>query len=303
MINEPIVVGLGEVLWDCFPDQRRLGGAPANFACHAKQLGLSAYLVSCLGDDSLGQKAREVLATRGVDSTFLFESDSHPTGTVEVTLDAQAKPTYTITENVAWDYIRSNDQLLAFANKVDAACFGTLAQRSTESRSTIQNFLRAMPAESLKIFDVNLRQRFYSKKLVAESLETANILKLSDEELPVLAKYFDLKGDAEHQLKTLVDRFQLKSIAYTLGAEGSQLVTREQISIGKPIPISPVDSVGAGDSFTAALTVGLLRGCSLEQCNALANHVAAFVCSNHGACPTLPGRTLQMVPTSSSNQR
>lgn len=300
MTKNLIVVGLGEVLWDCFPDQRRLlGGAPANFAFHVMQLGMKAYPISCLGNDLLGQKARQVLAERGVESEFLFECETHPTGTVEVALDVYAKPTYSITQNVAWDCIPKSDELIAFAKNVDAACFGTLAQRSRQSKLTIQSFLKAMPAESLKILDVNLRGEFYSKELIADSLVIANVLKLSDEELPVIADCFGLAGDVEQQLLTLIERFNLRLIAYTLGSDGSLLVTSGQTSVGKPVRIESIDSVGAGDSFTAALAVGLLHGFSLDQCNELANRAAAFVCSKPGACPKLPNELVRMVPTCS----
>ena len=291
-----LVAGLGEILWDCFPDKQRLGGAPANFACHVNQLGVPAFPVSCLGADTLGRKAKEELASGGVGSQFLFDSEMHPTGTVEVSLDSNAKPTFSITENVAWDHLTQTDTMLDFATKVDATCFGTLAQRSQVSRSTIQNFLKATPSDSLRILDVNLRGEYYSEELIVDSLELANVLKLSDEELPVLATYFGLQGDAEQQLKQLIDKFDLRLIAYTLGLEGSMLATPDQIDIGKATPVEVVDSVGAGDSFTAALVVGMLHGLSLRRCNEIANRVAAFVCSSHGACPELPVELLQMVP-------
>jgi len=288
MAKNTLVAGIGELLWDCFPDQQQLGGAPANFACIASQFGIEAVPISCVGDDARGQKARSEIEARSVNANYVFECSSIPTGTVEVTLDENAKPSYTITENVAWDQIPCSTELLSLARKLDAACFGTLAQRSKTSRTTIQNVLAAMPENAIKILDVNLRGNYYSKQLIADSLGLANMLKLSDEELPVLAELFHLSGDIDGQLKQLIERYELGLVAYTMGSDGSKLVTPDEIDMAPAIKVKPVDSVGAGDSFTAALVAGMLRDFSLKQCNELANQVAAFVCSNHGACPMLP---------------
>ena len=288
MANNFLVAGLGEVLWDCFPDQQRLGGAPANFACHVSQFGIEAVPISCVGDDELGQKARSEIKSRGVDNDYVFQNSDHPTGTVKVTLDDDAKPSYSITENVAWDHIPSSPDLLTLAKKLDAVGFGTLAQRGEESKATIQNVLAAMPDDALKILDVNLRGDYYSKEVLAESLELANVVKLSDEELPVIAKFFDLTGDVDQQLKLLVEQFDLRLAAYTMGSDGSKLVSPAETDVAKAVKVKSIDSVGAGDSFTAALTAGMLHKLSLKKCNELANQVAAFVCSHNGACPTLP---------------
>lgn len=282
------VAGIGETLWDMFPDGGRLGGAPTNFSCHCHQLGGNAHPVSCVGDDGLGRQARVKLAQLGVNTTYVLESPTHPTGRVMVSLDDAGKPTYDILEGVAWDHLTFTPELEALAHSLDAVCFGTLSQRAAESRETIRTFLTHMAPSSLKILDVNLRAPFYSKTLVEESLHFATILKLSDEELPVLADYFDLTGSVEEQLAALRTHFRLDLVAYTRGHEGSVLVGKNEVNAFPGIAVPVIDSVGAGDSFTAALCMGLLKGQPLAAVNAFANEVAAFVCSQQGACPPLP---------------
>lgn len=285
------VAGIGEVLWDIFPQHRRLGGAPANFACHCGQLGAKAYPVSCVGADELGWQLCDNLREMGVDTRYVLERATFPTGTVNVVLN-EGKPTYEIFEDVAWDHIPDSDELKAFAGTLGAVCFGSLAQRSSESRGTIHSFLQRMPEDALKIFDVNLRQAFFSMQQIAESLALANILKLSDEELPVLAAYFGLVGDTAEQLVQLREQFNLKLIAYTCGPKGSVLLGISEIHDFPGCGGRAVDSVGAGDSFTAALCMGLLRGWPLCEVNVFANQVATFVCSQKGAMPELPAELI-----------
>lgn len=283
------VAGIGELLWDVFPSHKRPGGAPANFAFHCHQLGAEAYPVSCVGTDELGRRIRDELREIGVDTRHVLESDAFPTGTVQVTLNDEGKPSYQIFENVAWDHIPLTSGLEGLAAKLDAVCFGSLSQRSAVSRETIHSFVRHMPRDALKIFDVNLRQSFFSKEQVEGSLRLASILKLSDEELPVLAGYFGLRGDVMAQLNGLRERFNLKLVAYTRGPDGSVLVRSDEVDDApgeKGLVV--VDSVGAGDSFTAALCMGALKGWPLNKMNVFANRVAAFVCSQKGATPTLP---------------
>jgi fructokinase len=282
------VAGLGEVLWDCFPDHQRLGGAPINFARHVQQLGLQSHAVTCVGRDELGEQAVDELAKGGLATDLVFQHATLPTGNVQVVLDASAKPSYAITENVAWDEIPCPQSLLDVAASLDAVSFGTLALRSEVSRETISQTIAAMPSESLKILDVNLRAPFYSKPVVDHALELANVLKLSDEELVVLATYYDLTGEVEDQLRALQQRFKLRLIAYTMGADGSILMTSDELNRADAVKVLPVDSVGAGDSFTAALCVSFLSDRPLTVCNELANEVAAYVCSQHGAVPHLP---------------
>jgi fructokinase len=282
------VVGIGELLWDVFPQGKHLGGAPINFACHCAQLGAKAYPVSCIGEDALGLEIREAVDALLVDPSYVFQAGQHPTGTVQVTLDAAAKPSYEICEDVAWDWIPMSPALTALAQKADAVCFGSLAQRNTMTRETIYDFLAAMPLEAVKIFDVNLRQAFYSKELIIISLTHANVLKLSDEELPILADMLGLHGSVAEQIRALVDKYQLQLAAYTRGAEGSLLVGPECSDDHTGYPAKLVDSVGAGDSFTATLCMGLLEGNPLSVINDHANRVAAFVCSQSGAVPRFP---------------
>ncbi|MCP5536693.1 MAG: carbohydrate kinase [Akkermansiaceae bacterium] len=282
------VAGIGEVLWDVFPNGQRLGGAPTNFACHCRQLGATAFPVSCVGDDALGRRTVEELERLGVDVRHLQTSAAYPTGRVLVELDETGKPDYQILEGVAWEQLEFTDGLDALARSLDAVCFGTLAQRSEVSRRTIRGFLKRMPERALKILDVNLRQPFFSRALVEESLALANVVKLSDEELPVLAGYFELTGGVNEQLAGLRERFSLKLVAYTRGADGSVLVTAGGVQETGGVAVTPVDSVGAGDSFTAALCIGLLTGMPLPEVNQFANRVAAFVCSKAGATPILP---------------
>lgn len=288
-----IVVGIGELLWDLFPEGKRLGGAPLNFCYHAQQLGAEGYPVSAIGGDDLGIEIRDVLNEKGMSDVFVAEDTDRPTGTVGIVLDGQGKPTYEIHEGVAWDALPMSGKLKSLAQKTDAVCFGSLAQRNPLSRSTIQTFLRAMRPDALRIFDVNLRQKFYSKKIIEESLRQANILKLSEEELPVLAEMFGLIGTGQGQLTDLMDRFDLQLIAYTRGADGSLLVAPDAISDHPGYPVAVADSVGAGDSFTAVLCMGLLNRKSLDDINEHANRVAAFVCSQTGATPTLQEEILK----------
>lgn len=282
------VAGIGELLWDVFPHHKRLGGAPANFAFHCYQLGAKAYPVSCVGTDELGRRIRDELREIGVDASYVLESDTFPTGTVQVTLNDKGKPSYQIYENVAWDHIPFTSGLEALAAKLDAVCFGSLSQRSAVSRETIRSFVQHMPQEALKIFDVNLRQSFFSKEQVEGSLRLASILKLSDEELPVLAGYFGLRGEVMAQLNGLSELFDLKLVAYTRGPDGSVLIRGDEVDDAPAQEGIAVDSVGAGDAFTASLCMGVLKGWPLNKMNMFANRVATFVCSQKGATPTLP---------------
>jgi fructokinase len=282
------VAGIGELLWDVFPSHKRPGGAPTNFSCHCRRLGAQAYPVSCVGTDNLGLEIREELQHMGVDTSYVLTSDEFPTGTIQVSLDERGKPSYQILEPVAWDHIPLTDGLKALARTLDVVCFGSLSQRSAVSRETIRSFVQHMNEKALKIFDVNLRQPFFSKEQIEASLRLASILKLSDEELPTLAGYFGLHGDVMAQLNGLRELFGLELVAYTRGPDGSLLVGDADVDDAQGREALVVDSVGAGDSFTAALCMGLLRGWPLNKVNLFANQVAAFVCSQKGATPILP---------------
>lgn len=282
------VVGIGELLWDVFPGWRRMGGAPVNFACHCRQLGARGLPVSCLGMDQNGDELQRAVAELGLEVDYLQLSSHAPTGTVKVELDAEGKPRYEIREGVAWDFIGMDDGLRALSPTVDAVCFGSLAQRWDVSRETIRQFVDACPARAIKIFDINLRQPFYTASVVRASLELANVLKVSDEELPYLASLFGLRGPVLDQIRMLIDLFKLRLVVNTRGADGSLLVTADALADSPGCKPKVVDTVGAGDSYTAALCMGLLRGWSLEDIIQHASRVSAFVCEQQGATPVLP---------------
>ncbi len=283
----PVVIGLGEILWDVFPEGKKLGGAPLNFSHHCAQLGAEAYPVSTVGADAEGAEIRQILASNNLPDLHVQTDPAHPTGRVNVTLK-DGKPTYEILRHVAWDNIQFTPILAGLAARADAACFGSLAQRNSVSREAIHAFLDAMRSDALRIFDINLRQDFYSREIVESSLSRANILKLSDEELPVLAAMFDLPGDALAQLHRLRELFDLRLLAYTRGGSGSLLLSANETSDHPGLRCEVVDTVGAGDSFTATLCTGLLKKLPLAEINSRANQVAAFICSQAGATPTLP---------------
>ena len=302
MINhQPIAVGLGELLWDMLPKGKQIGGAPFNFARHCNQLGLEGFPVSQIGIDELGNETVSLLKDWGITPDFVSRDPQHETGTVNIRLDNQGKPNYEIRDDAAWDFIQHNLLLEQLAPKVDIVCFGTLAQRSDASRSTIYSFLDRMSSDAIKLFDVNLRQHFYSIGSIKASLERASILKLSDEELPVLKNAFSLSGSVEVQLSELKNRFELKLIAYTRGAEGSLLIDGSGTDDHPGTTITTIDTIGAGDSFSATLCAGLLQGLTLAPLNENANQVAAYVCSQRGATPALPESIVKNVSYSTSS--
>lgn len=280
---------IGEVLWDVFPDQQRLGGAPANFAVHIGNLAGSAAnvtLISAVGDDLLGKEAIDRLEKAGLSTTGI-QTSSHATGKVIVTLQ-NGSPGYEIAHPAAWDDIRWTEQTAAVAQHANVLCFGTLAQRSPISRDTIQKFIAATGPICHRVLDINLRPTMEDQSVYRQSLELANILKLSDEELPVLAKNFKLTCGTEDQLKQLAQRFELNLIAYTQGEQGATLVRGDEVNHVPGHPVSVVDTVGAGDAFTATLIWELLLGRDLATANSNACRVAAFVCSQSGATPEIP---------------
>ena len=288
MTSNYIVVGIGEILWDVFPEWRRMGGAPVNFAYMCNQMGARGIPVSCIGRDEAGSDMLIAVTTLGLESGYIQECATAPTGSVNVTLDHHQKPTYEIRRDVAWDLIVLSEKLQRLAPNVDAVCFGTLAQREEISKSAIQTFVKMSPDIALKIFDVNLRQNFFSKQVIESSLELANVLKVSDEELPVLASMFQLKGEVFDKIRQLQDRFNLRLVAYTRGADGSMLVTRDDVVDHPGFKPNAIDTVGAGDSYTATICMGLLRQLPLDVVINHASRVAAFVCEQEGATPVLP---------------
>lgn len=281
------IAGIGEVLFDILPEVKKMGGAPVNFTFHAQQLGLNAYPVSAVGQDADGRKILDNLSRAGL-STKYIQQVGYPTGTAHVSLDSFGVPNFTLTENVAWDYIQWTDQLIELAGKVDAVCFGSLAQRSFHSCLSIHEFLRHTKHDCLRIFDINLRQQYYSSEIIEKSLQAANVLKLNDGELIVLQNILKLPSSIQNALSELQERYELDYIAFTRGAEGALLKNHKIFCDFPGIKTKIVDTVGAGDSYTAVLAFGILHKLPLDQINRLANSVAAYVCSQFGASPVLP---------------
>jgi fructokinase len=293
--KRPVIVGVGEVLWDLLPAGSQLGGAAANFIYHAHMLGAEALMVSRVGADTLG---REILARfhrLGLPTDGITTDSSAPTGTVSVMVDREGKPTYTIHENVAWDFIAAPDNVLRAVSRADAIYYGLLAQRSPVTRASIQAILAAAPTTALRVLDINLRQSFWSRELIIESLGMADVLKLNDEELPVVAQALELRGDESSQLRQMAARFELKAVALTRGAEGSSLLIGDQVYHRPGSKIEVVDTIGAGDSYTAALVMGLLAGHAPEAILECAHGIADFVCTQPGAMPAIPPRLLELV--------
>lgn len=281
------IVGIGEILWDVFPEGKVLGGAPANFAYHVSQFGLDGVAVSAIGKDELGKEINQVLGEKKL-NTILEEVD-FPTGTVQVTLNGNGIPQYEICENVAWDNIRMSEKLQSILPSVKTVCFGSLAQRNEVSRNTINEFLDSLSEEVLKVFDINLRQHFYSGQVLEISLEKCNVLKINDDEVVIVRDLFNWTDlDEESVCRKLLDEYSLKMVVLTKGTEGSTVMTPESRSY-KPTPIVKVaDTVGAGDSFTATFVASLLKGKGIEEAHALAVEVSAYVCTQTGAMPEIP---------------
>jgi fructokinase len=283
------IIGLGEVLWDVFPDGPRFGGAPANMVCAIAGLmgdEANVSMVSAVGSDVLGIDAFESLKKRNVDVSAL-QTNSFPTGTVTVNLDESGQATYQFAKNCAWDNITWSESLTELGASSHAVCFGSLAQRGDKTRDTMQQFIRVIPESALKICDINLRAPFYTADTIKQSLELANVLKLNEEELPIIADILDISGDTYGLLKTIQQQYQLHSIALTQGAEGAILIHHDQLVEVPIVPTTVVDTVGAGDSFTAAFTLGLLQEKPLEDIARFATQVSSYVCSQRGATPQL----------------
>jgi fructokinase len=282
------VVGVGEVLWDLLPGGRQLGGAPANFAYHARALGAEAWVVSRVGRDEQGRELLHRLEQLGLATDAVEEDPAAPTGTVTVELRADGQPHYAIHEGVAWDRIAGEAAGRRAVAAADAVCFGTLAQRGELSRRSIRALLKAAPASSLRILDVNLRQDYYSREILEESLALASVLKVNETELARLAEMLGLPGDERGRVAELARRFRLRVVAHTRGEGGSLLHSRGRWSELPGQAVKVADTVGAGDSFTAALALGLLAGWPLDQVHRRASAVAAYVCSQPGGTPELP---------------
>ena len=278
-INE-IVVGMGEALWDVLPEGKKIGGAPANFAYHVSQFGLPSRVVSAVGEDKLGSEILDNFREKKLNC--MIEQVPYPTGTVQVELDSEGVPCYDIKEGVAWDNIPYTNALEGLAR---------CTQRSVVSRETINRFLDAMPVtdETLKIFDVNLRQGFYTKEILCNSFQKCNILKINDEELVTVSRMFGYPGiDLQDKCWILLAKYNLKMLILTCGVNGSYVFTPGKVSFVETPKVEVADTVGAGDSFTATFVAALLKGMSITEAHRLAVDVSAFVCTQNGAMPVIP---------------
>lgn len=287
-MNE-IVVGMGEALWDVLPEGKKIGGAPANFAYHVSQFGLPSCVVSAIGDDALGKEIIENFTSKGLDQ--LIAEVPYPTGTVQVEIDQTGIPLYDIKENVAWDNIPYTEHLDALAKRTKAVCFGSLAQRNVVSRNTINHFLNTMPKDddSLIVFDVNLRQGFYNKEILCKSMQNCNILKINDEELITVSRMFGYPGiDLQDKYWILLGKYNLKMLILTCGINGSYVFTPGNVSFQPTPKVEVADTVGTGDSFTAAFIASILKGKSMTEAHSIAVKTSAYVCTQKGAMPILP---------------
>ena len=282
------VVGIGEVLWDLLPSGPQLGGAPGNFAFHARQMGAEVRLVTRVGNDSYGRRIFQRFQQMGIDWATVQVDQKLATGTATVLLDNTGKPQFTINNNVAWDALSFTDEALDTVRTAHAVCFGTLAQRTAVAASTIQRLLSAAGPSSLKVLDLNLRQSFYSPQLIEKSLKNCNVLKLNDSELSVLSSILGLGGDVRRQIEELSHQYQLQLMALTRGQGGSLLYQKGTWSDSPGSQMQVVDTVGAGDAFTAALVLGMLNRFGLEDIHRIAVEIAEYVCSCPGGTPALP---------------
>lgn len=285
--SQKFIVGLGEVLWDLFPDGARLGGAPANFSFHAAQLGTPSVLVSAVGKDDLAARTRRELEARGID--FLLHESDFPTGTVDVRLDANGAATYDIRTDAAWDHLSISPAMQQVAQSALAVCFGTLAQRTPTGQAAIRDFLAHTSPQCLRICDINLRAPHFSDASIESSIRQCNVLKVSTDEWPFITNLLHLEtvslSDAAHQL---LQRFNLQMLILTCGAEGSHVFSPASHSYLPSLPVEVVDTVGAGDSFTGAFCAALLRGHSLHDAHTLAVEVSGHVCAHAGAMVEWP---------------
>ena len=288
-MSEKYVIGMGEALWDVLPEGKKIGGAPANFAYHVSQFGLPSCVISAVGEDALGKEIEDNFTSKGLNHKLPHVP--YATGTVQVELDDNGIPQYDIKENVAWDNIPFSDDIAELAKNTKAICFGSLAQRNVVSRETINKFLDNMPKdpENLVVFDINLRQGFYTKDILTNSMERCNVLKINDEELVIISRLFGYPGiDLQDKCWILLGKYNLKMLILTCGVNGSYVFTPGKVSFQPTPKVEVADTVGAGDSFTAAFIASILKGKSVEEAHAKAVQTSAFVCTKNGAMPILP---------------
>jgi fructokinase len=282
------IVGIGEALWDMLPEGRKIGGAPANFTYHVSQFGLDAVAVSAVGDDELGAEIRQTFEEKDLQTQLA--TVPYPTGTVAVTLDAKGIPHYEICEGVAWDNIPFSPELEALARNTIAVCYGTLAQRNSVSRKTIESFIAAMPADGIKICDINLRGTFYNKEILESSMRACDILKINDEEIDEVSRLLGAEFPTQRMAAlNLMSRYEVDILILTCGTNGSYIYSMDGTESFLPTPkVKVADTVGAGDSFTGAFIAALLCGKDIKKAHALAVEVSAYVCTQNGAMPELP---------------
>lgn len=282
-----LVVGLGEVLWDMLPEGRKIGGAPVNFAYHAGQFGIDTMAVSAIGNDKLGEDT--ISEMNGKHLNHIFPSVPYPTGSVQVKLDEKGVPAYDIKENVAWDNIPFTNEIESVARSCRAVCFGSLAQRNAVSRNTIRKFIESTPSGCIRIFDINLRQNFYTSNVIHDSLELCNILKINDEEIMLVSRMFNYdSSNIENVCRTIMEDFSLEMVILTCGTKGSYIFTKDGVSFMHTPKVNVADTVGAGDSFTGSFCAAILRGLPVAEAHKKAVEVSAYVCTQNGAMPEIP---------------
>lgn len=282
-----LVVGLGEVLWDMLPEGRKIGGAPVNFAYHAGQFGIDTMAVSAIGNDKLGEDT--IAEMNGKHLNHIFPSVPYPTGSVQVSLDEKGVPAYDIKENVAWDNIPFTNEIESVARSCRAVCFGSLAQRNAVSRNTIRKFIESTPSGCIRIFDINLRQNFYTSNVIRDSLELCNILKINDEEIMLVSSMFNYdSSNIENVCRTIMEDFSLEMVILTCGTKGSYIFTKGGVSFMPTPKVNVADTVGAGDSFTGSFCAAILRGLPVAEAHKKAVEVSAYVCTQNGAMPEIP---------------
>ncbi|TWT51981.1 putative sugar kinase YdjH [Thalassoglobus neptunius] len=285
--HRPIIVGLGELLWDVFPDERRPGGAPANVAFQAEQLGNQGIVVSRVGADELGDELISFLKSKGLETHGIQRDEAAPTGAVTVQFDERNQPTYVIHEGVAWDRLEFTEELEKIMKSASAVCFGTLAQRESTSRETILKAVQSVQDSCLKVYDVNLRQSYFTPDWIRDSLNLASVVKLNDEEVRVIAPLFNFSSDEVTFGQQVIQEFSPGLVCITRGANGCCLVSADGVVEVDGKPVEVADTVGAGDAFTAGLITSLLRKKTLQETGDFANQVGGIVASHHGAMPEL----------------
>ena len=285
MSNHPLIVGIGELLWDRLPTGNRIGGAPANVVYHASSLGADGYVISAVGKDKLGDDILKEISSTKLHACI--EQVDYPTGTVHVSLSG-GMPEYNIVEQVAWDYIPLTDNALTLVKKADAVCYGTICSRNDVSHNTIMTLLKHTNPSSLRLFDINIRNGYYSKELITELLTFANIFKINKDEAIVLKSMIDAEISDDELCKMLLEKYNLKYLIFTDGSISSTIYTKDEKSTIQTPKVNTVDTIGAGDAFSGAFLYYTLTEMPLKEAHKMAVNISAFVCSQSGAWPVYP---------------